>query len=816
MSGILQDVRYAVRGFSKNPGFVLVAVVILAVGIGANIAIVSLVDTLYLRELPVRDPFRLVEIYQVRNATPGEYFNLSYPDYLAYRDQNRSFESLAAHYSSAPIHIAAGESSGEINGSVVTQNYFPLLGIEPAIGRFFRPEEDRVPGRDPVAVISWDTWQGRFAGDPAVLGRTVRLNNTDFAIIGVAPRRFRGVPLGGLSTEVWMPSAMFRVGYRYCDAFQRGCNVVKMLGRLRPGVSRREAQSEMDVIARRFEQTYPQDRGRGVFVSAARGIDIEYRQDIAAPAPLLLGLAGLFLTIACANLAGLLLARGSARRREIAIRVALGASRGRIVRQLLAESVLLSLAGGGLGILVASWANDLIRGLYAADMEGRRVFFAIGLEPVVVAFAVALSLATGILFGLVPALDAARTDLANAAREGAGGSRQRPRLLEGLVVSQVALSLVLATGAGLLLASLRNIYRGPGFDPSPILLLRLRPSLVGYEPARAEAFQREVLRRVESLPGVRAVSPARMPPLPGWGHRAAVWLPGRPPAHPEEALRAVANDVGPRYLETLGIRPLEGREFDERDRPDGIRVAMVNETLARRLWPGQAAAGASLVVDGTPYRVVGVVRNAQYRSASQPEAPYLYTDFWQDEPIATEPVDVRLHVRVDGDPRAMLPAIRRAIREVDAGVPISEDRPLTEWLGYSFQPVRVAGTVLTSFGTGSLALSAIGLYGVLAFAVSQRRREIAIRMALGADPGRVTRSVVARGLRLAVAGSAFGTAAALGSAHLAAAWLYGVRPNDSLTLTATISLLLAVSLAACYLPARRAARVDPIAVLRTE
>jgi len=448
---MLQDVRYALRGFSKSPGFVLVAVGILAVGIGATVAIVSLVDTLYLRELPARDPSRLVEIYQTRVSVPDEYFNLSYPDYLVYRDQSRYFEDLAAHYSSAPIHIADGENSGEINGSVVTANYFRVLGIEPALGRFFRPEEDRVPGRDVVAVIAHDLWQSRFGSDPGVLGRTIRLNGAAFTIVGVAPPAFHGVPLGGLSTQVWMPSALFRIGYRYCDAFQRGCNVVKMLGRLKSGASRRAAQSELDVIARRLAGTYPEDRGRGVFVAAARGVDVEYSNDVGRPAPLLLELAALLLMTACANLAGLLLARGSGRRREIAIRVALGASRARILRQLLVESGLLSIAGGALGMFVAAQANDVISGLYATDIEGRRVFFSIGLEPIVMLSAVAISVATGIVFGLAPALDAARTELAAAARESSGGSPPRSRLLDTLVMFQIALALVLATGAGLLL-----------------------------------------------------------------------------------------------------------------------------------------------------------------------------------------------------------------------------------------------------------------------------------------------------------------------------------------------------------------------------
>jgi len=348
------------------------------------------------------------------------------------------------------------------------------------------------------------------------------------------------------------------------------------------------------------------------------------------------------------------------------------------------------------------------------------------------------------------------------------------------------------------------------------VLLRLRPTLVGYDAARAESFQREVLQRVESLSGVAAASPATMPPLPGWGHRAAVWVPGRAPSRSEEASRAVTNAVGPRYFQTLGLRPLEGREFDDRDRPGGARVAIVNDTLARKMWPGRTAVGEALVVDEAPLRVVGVVRNVQYRSAGEPETPCVYTDFWQADSIGREPVDVRLHVRVEGDPRVMLPAIRRAIAEVDPEVPISEDRSLVEWLGYSFQPVRVAATVMTSFGSLGLLLSAIGLYGVLAFLVARRRREIAIRMAIGADAARVARLVVREGLRLAIWGAAFGTAATLASTRLAAAWLYGVRPADAGTLIGTLALLLAVALLACFLPARRAARLDPISILRAE
>ena len=817
MSSWIQDVRYALRSSGKSPGFTAAAVGILALGIGATSAIISLVDTLYVRTLPVPEPTRVVEVHQFRR--PGEYYNLSYPDYLYYRDHARCFSGLAAHYSSAPINLVLGGRSGEINGSVVTASYFPVLGIRPAVGRFFRPDEDRVPGRDPVAVLSYGLWRDRFGGDPAVLGRPVRLNGTDFTIIGVAPASFHGVPLGGLSTEVWIPSAMFHVGYRYCDAFRRDCHVVKLLGRLAPGVSIGSTQSEMDVLAEQLASRYPEDRGLRVHVSSARGTDPEYRADVARPAPLLLGLAGLLLSIACANLAGLLLARGSARRREIAIRAALGASRARIVRQLLTESVLISLAGGAAALVVSFWANDALGRLYATDVEGRRIFFTVALDPAVLVCAVAITLLAGIAFGLPPALVASRVDLAHAARDRISDRPGRGiRMLDGLVVGQVALTLVLVSGAGLLLASLRHIRRGPGYDPSPIVLLRLRPALVGYSPARAEAFQREVLERVLSLPGVVSASVAQMPPLPGWGHAAAIWAPGRAPASGrlEDAPRAVSNAVGPRYFETLGLSLTAGRDFDESDRPGGDRVAIVDATLASRVWSGRAALGQTLVVDGVPYRVVGLAPDAQYRSALEPATPHVYTAFWQSENIAKEPVDARLHVRVAGDARAALDSIRREVAAVDPDVPIGEDRTLRDWLGYAFQPVRVAGTVLSTFAAVGLLLAAIGVYGILAFSVSRRRREIAIRMALGADGRRLARSVLARAARLTVAGGVIGTAVALVLTRLMSSLLYGLSPTDAPTLACTLALLFAVTLLAGWRPARRAARVAPVEALREE
>jgi predicted permease len=817
MGTLLQDLRFGIRMLAKSPGFTAVAVLTLALGIGANTAIFSLVDALFLQTLPVRDPSRLVDVYQTRKGQG--YFAISYVDYLYYRDHNRSFSDLAAHYSSSPINLITPGESKEINGSVVSANYFSLLGLRPLLGRFFLPEEDEVPNRNPVAVLSYGLWQRQFGGDPEILGKSVRLNGTFFTVVGVGPRDFRGVVPGGLTTDVWIPAAMFHVGYRYCDAFQRSCTVVKLIGRLKPGRRVADAQAEMDVLARQLATQFPDtNKSVGAVVAPARGVDYEDRAESTHNSALLLAAVAVILLITCANLAGLLLARSTARRKEIAVRLALGAGRGRLVRQLLTESLLLSLLGGAVGLLIAFWARDFILPFYGADSEGRRAYFSMGLDPLVLTATLALSLLTGILFGLVPALQATRPDLVPALKdEGTSAGFRRSRLRDLLVVTQVALSIVLLVGAGLLLRSLRSIYRGPGYDPGHILMLRLRPSLVAYDPAKAWAFQREAIRRLEALPGVVSASPSEYAPLHGWGGDASLWLPGQQPSRPEDAYQTASNEVGPRYFETMWISVLEGREFNERDRQDAPRVAIVNETLALRFWPGGSAVGRALVVDGLEYEVAGVVKNAQYYNVSEQPRPFLYLDYWQqDNTTNTFSEDSRTTVRVAGDPATMLLLIRKEIAAVNPDVPISEDRPLTEWLDYSFQPVRVASTMLICFGALALFLSALGLYGVLAFTVSQRTREIAIRIALGAERSDVARLVVREGALLALAGAALGLIAAFASARFLASLLYGVLPYDPLTFLVGPVVLVGVALLASYLPARRAMRVDPMVALRYE
>jgi predicted permease len=815
MTGLSCDLRYAFRSLAKNPGFTAVAVLTLGLGIGANTAIFSLVDTLYMRSLPVADPSRLIHVYQsVRGGT--RYGSFSLPDYVAYREGAGAFSSLAAHYSNAPINLISGGESREINGAVVTANYFPLLRIAPMLGRFFLPEEDRVPGRDPVAILSGDLWRSQFGGDRGILGRTIRLNGTLFTVVGVAPDGFRGAVPGDLATEVWIPSAMFRVGYRYCDVSRRDCTIVRLLGRLAPGFTLGQARAQMETVARRLETAQPEtNEGRGIVFLPARGVgpgDAEQNRRVAV---LLSAVVTVVLLIACANVAGLLLARATARRQEIAIRLALGASRGRLVRQLLTESLAVSLLGGAFGLIAASWAKDLLLTFYAVNTEGQRAYFSIGLDPAALAFTLALSLATGLVFGLLPALQASRPELAPALKDdGRSGTARGSRLRDALVVIQAALSVVLLAGAALLIRSLAHVHGGPGFDPGHVALLRLRPALLAYDPAKAAAFQREVVRRLEALPGVVAASPARYPPQ--WSNTLAVRLPGSQPAPSGGGFQPAYNLVGPGFFRTLGVSFLSGRDFEENDQKGTPAVAIVNGTLSLRLWPGEDALGRTLIAGERTYRVVGVVQDAQYRSEGEPPLAFLYLDFWQQESIDREPVDSRTHVRVAGDPRALLPAIRREIAAVDPIVPISEDRPLSEWLDYSFRAVRVARTMLIGFGALALFLAAIGLYGVLAFSVARKRREIAIRIALGAQPSRVARAVVWQGARLALLGTGLGLCAVLPLARVLRSVLYGVGHHDPIALIAAPAVLVAAALAASFLPARKAMRVDPMTALRSE
>jgi predicted permease len=809
----LQDLHYGLRMLRKSPGFTAVAILTLALGIGANTAIFSLINTLFLQPLPLRDSASLVDVYGTVQGRA--YRDLSYPDYLYYRDHAQTVADLAAQYPTSPIHLVVSQDAQEINGSVVTWNYFRLLKLTPALGRFFLPEEDEVVGRNAVAVISYGLWQERFACDRHVLGKSIELNGTTFGIVGVAPQNFQGAAPGADATDVWIPSAMFHVGYRYCDAFQRGCRIVTLIGRLKSGQAIREAQAEMTMLARQLETAYSKtNKDWGVMVVPARGT----RPDVqsAQSATLLGAMVILVLMIACANLAGLMLARGVARRKEIAVRLSLGANRVRLVQQLLTESLLLSSVGGMLGLPVAFCTQSLLMGFYANSGENGKTFFPLNLNASVLLFALCISLLTGVLFGLIPALEASKPNLVAELKEGgsATGAR-RSRLRSGLVVVQVSVSLLLLISSGLLARSLQTIYRGAGFDPSHLLWVRLRPSLVGYDRTKAWTYQREVIRRVEAIPGVIAASPEDFSPIRN-ATDVSLWLPGRPPVRGEFGYPAGANEVGPRYFETFGIPLLQGREFSEQDQKGTPNVAIANETLARHFWPGAGAIGRAIVVDGQTYRIVGVVEDAQYRRVTQQPSPFLYTDYWQQDTTDTWAEDSRTLIRVAGDPRVFLARIRKTISAVDPNVPIFAAHSFREALADEFQPVRMASTFVVCFGALALFLSAMGLHGILAFYVGQRTREIGIRMALGAERSNVAGLVLRQATVLALAGVGGGIVAALVLVRYLASFLYGVKPYNPLVFAGGTAVIVCVALLACYIPARRAMRADPMVALRYE
>jgi putative ABC transport system permease protein len=818
MAAIGQDLRYTFRRMTATPGFTAVAIATLALGLGVNSAVLSLANAIFLKPLPLSGASRLVLVDQtVPSRPPTLAFPVSYPDYLFFRDRARTLTELAAHYATSPLYVGTPGGGFNVSGSVVTANYFSVLRLQPALGRFFTDDEDSVPGRDAVAVLSHDLWRSRFGGDVGILGSTVRINGTAFTVVGIAPDGFNGILRGITPVQVWIPAAMFHVGYRYCDGFARNCRVVGLVGRLADHTSIRDAQSELTMLARQLETTFPDtNKGRGVVVRPARGIRIDEQTRNRPIVGLIAAAAALVLLVASANVAGLLLARGLRRRKEIAIRFALGATRGRVVRLLLIESAILAACGGAAGVILATWSMDLARSYFTGSGEGGPTNFDVSLDLRVVGAAFAVALLTGLATGVAPALRSTRSGALPALKDPGIAGTPRSWLRDGLIVVQVAVSVLLLAASGLVVRSFLLVHRGPGFDPDRVIVLRLRPSLVGYTAERAWAFQREVIRRVEAIPGVVAASPANIPPLPGWAAaNVPIQLAGDT-IDPAAAFRASTTHVGPRYFETLAVPIVEGREFDDRDRTGGSPVAIVNQAFASHFWPHGHATGGVVMIGEARTEIVGVVRNFQFLSAFQQPEPMAFLSFWQQDTADNWSLDSRTHIRVAGDAEAMLPQIQRIIAAIDADVPVSEVLPLGARLDIAFSDVRAARAFFVTFGALALMLSVVGLYAALAFAVGQRTREIAIRMALGAARLDVGRLVVKRGIIIVLLGVSIGLAASAIAGPLLAHLLYGVRPRDPLTLVAGPAILAVISLLALWLPARRAMRLDPMVALRSE
>ncbi|MCA1817263.1 MAG: ABC transporter permease [Acidobacteria bacterium] len=842
MRTLWQDLRYGARTMIQTPGFTLVAVVSLALGIGANTSIFSFVNAVLLKLPAVSDPARLVYVFSGNRSTP--YNVASYPDYVDLRDRNRSFAGLAAF---SPIGVSMTEAGepDSVSGLIVAGNYFDLLGVRAERGRTFQPEEDKIGAAAPVVVISHALWRSRFGGDESVVGRKLLLNGQPFTVIGVAPAGFDGAQVGR-TNDIYVPMAMQAVvrpprggysGEMNPDLLsKRGPRWLDMVGRLKPGVTPAQAQVEMSALAAQLAAAYP-DTNKDVTAAVtpmSQG-DPGERGRLVSVATLLLAVVGLVLLIACANVANLLLARAAGRRKEISIRLALGASRARLVRQLLTESVLLSVAGGALGLLIAFWLADALK-MYSPPANLFDVAFDFSLDRSVLAFTLVLSVLTGVVFGIAPALASSRPDLVAALKDetvlvaGQGSAFARRFSLRNLlVVAQVALSLVLLVGAGLFLRSLRSAQRiDLGFEPEDVMTMPLQINLLRYTKAQGQDFYRRVLERVEAIPGVESATMTRTPPLSGASRQSSVIVEGQQQS-PDRVSSSettgggavevsenttLSSPVARRYFETLKIPLLRGRDFGEADREGAPGVAVVNETFVARYLGGQDPVGRRISLSGEkgPWlEIVGLVRDGKYVTVGEEPAPFVY------QPLAQRhETGMTLLVRTSGDPARFVSQVRERVHSVEPNLPLNASRTMTELLAMSLFPARMGAILLGCFGLLALLLASVGLYGVMSYSVSRRTREIGIRMALGAESGSVLRLVLREGMTLVAVGVAVGLVAALAATRLLAGFLYGVSTTDPAAFAAVAALLALVALVASLIPARRAARIDPMVALRYE
>ncbi len=824
METVWQDVRYAARMLARSPGFTAVAVLTLALGIGANTAIFSVVNAILLRPLPGREPSQLASVYTSDFSGPL-YGTSSYPDYVDLRDHNEVFSGVAA-YSAHPMLITQGNESYRVIGQPVTGNFFEVLGVNGQYGRTFAAAED-TPGAEPVVVLSHSLWQRRFGADPSRVGKTINISGQPVTIVGVAPAGFTGLPRG-VGIDLWVPMNMLpQVVPGRDDLTERGDRGSFLIGRLKAGVTVEQAQANLNLRARQLFEAYPDNwtslkgEPRVITVLPERQTRVlpMIREAVWAFLVLLQVVVGLVLLIACANVASLLLARATARRREIAVRLSLGASRWRLVRQLLTESVLLALLAGGAALLLALWATQALM----AFQPPLPVTLALdlSLDAPVLLFTLLLALATGVLFGLAPALQASRFNLLGALKEEGSltGGWPRSRLRNLLVIAQVALSLLLLMGSGLLLRSLANAEAiDPGFEPEGVLLASVDLQLQGYGESEGRALFERLQARLESLPQVESASVATILPLGLAAGRRGIRIQGYERA-PGEGMEVHFNVVGPHYFETMRIPLVRGRWFTPQDTQGAPGVVIVNEAFARRYWPGQDPLGKRISMGVTeqdgrqvyPLAVVGVAQDGKYVTLGEDARPFVFYPHRQNYEA-----DATVLVRTGGDPAAFSETLRQEIRALDPRLPVYDVRTLESHMSFALVPVRLAATLLGVFGLLALTLCCVGLYGTLSFAVSQRTREIGVRIALGARSRDVLRLVLAQGLVLTLVGMGIGLSAAAGASRFLTFLLYGISPLDPFTFLVISMLLLMVALLACYVPARRALRVDPMAALRYE
>jgi predicted permease len=808
MGHLFQDLRYALRSFAKNPGFAVAAILSLALGIGANATIFSIANAILNRHLPVKDPQTLVSLYWGGKGGEGEF---SYPDYADIRDKNQVFESVAAFCPLTAFSLSASSEPERVWGQVVTGNFFETTGVRPILGRSFMAEEDKAPGRNPVAILGYSLWQRSFGGDPGIVGKKIVLNKHTFTVVGVAPEGFHGTFLG-VMPELWIPTMMQPVAIPGGDDMlgSRGNHWLDIVARLKPGVTDRQAQQAMFALARNNPESYgPKPDDSTVLLRPVSDVHPMMRTGVLTFIAALTVVVGLVLLIACANVANLLLARATARQKEIAIRMALGAGRTRLIRQLITESILLALAGGIGGVLLADWAGSALNGFHLP--LPMPINFRVGVDVYVLGYTFVLAIATGLIFGLSPAIHATRTDVQSALKdEVTGGRWRRFGARNVLVVAQVALSVVLLTGTGLFLRSLQHAHGVDiGFNPDHLLMFSVDPNVQGYSEEESKTFYKELEARLAATPGVRSATVTEFVPLSFSGSATLV---GTTSGEKVELVTDLYM-VSPGYFRTLGIPILRGRGL-QNDTAKTPRVAVVNERFAERLWPGKDAIGQTFGTGGHRYQVVGIAKNTKSRSLGEVPKPIFYEAIDQNYSKGNSRFGMTVLVKTTGDPGSMAASARQVVRTLDATLAVFNVETMDKHMVNALFLPRVAATLFGVFGVVGMLLASVGLYGVLNFAVSRRTHEFGIRIAIGADIRNIRLMVLRQGLSLACAGLVLGLAAAAAVAQLASSLLFGISAMDTVTFVAVPAILLGVAGIATAIPAWRATRVDPMVALR--
>src|SRR3989440_379892 len=792
MQTLFQDLRYGARQLLKRPGFTLLAIISMALGIGANTAIFSLVDTVALRPLPVPTASELQELYGTLH-NGADYTLQSYLSYKDYRDRNHVFSGLIA-YRIAVASLSHNGNNERVWGCLVSANYFDVLGVPLHLGRGFLPEEDLTPKSHPVVVLSYGCWQKRFASDPSIVGRTVSLNNVPFTVVGVARKGFIGTEVA-YSPEIWTPFMMAPViepGSNFLE--NRDSDNLFVVGRLKPGVTKAQAEAELKAITLEIGKEHPTE-------SADRGIELippglfipDIRNSVFAFAAVLTAVGALVLLLACVNLANLLLARATERRKEIAIRLAVGANRARLIRQLMTESVMLSLTGGIFGVLVAATINRIVQRVdYPIDVA---LFFDLRIDWRVLSFTLGLSILTGMLFSLIPALQSSKPALVPALKdETSMAGFRRSRLRNILVVAQITLSLVLLISAGLIVRSLQEAQRmRPGFNPENAVAFSFDVGLQGYDETKGRALQKQSLKRIRALPGIEAAALVDNIPLSLNYNSTSIYLEGQPPTPASQLPLAIPSSVSPDYFRTMGIS-FRGRDFTDQEEKVENRVAIVNETFAKKFFPGQDPVGKRFNFSGAEnpfWEIIGVCGDGKYNSLGEEPKAAVFRPQLRDYNTT-----VSMVARTKGDPKAVLGAMEREMRNLDPTLPLYGIKTLKDHMKIPLFPAKIAAGALGSFGMLALVLAAVGIYGVMSYVVAGRTREIGLRMALGARTGNVRRLILRQGMSLALIGSAIGLGIAFVTTRLLKSVLYGVDATDPATFVGVTLLLGVVALLA--------------------